>query len=290
MRSGRLGGFLAVATVMLLAACGGGKNQQEAASADSARAAAAPAGQPVAAPAQKPAAGQSATPAPATASRPTPERKTTTSSTPASSPREAAPKSAQAGPGAPSGTPAAAPKPATVSDEVPSGTQLETTLDSKLSTQDSKVGDAFTVTVTRSVTVGEHTAIPSGSTVHGKVTAVQKSGSSGQPAVLKVDFTSLTVGGMSYPISAKLVKAEPQQKSRTSAGDAALKIGAGTAAGAILGRIIGGNKTGTFVGAAVGAAAGTAIMLGTRDVDAVLPANSPMTLQLEQPVTVTRPR
>lgn len=309
MRSGRLGGFLAVTTVMLLAACGGGKSGQEAAPADSARSAAAPAGQAGAEQAQPTPAGQSAasapatstsregsagrapsTGAPATTSRPAPERRATRPSPSSPTPGAAAPATGQAGPGTPSGAPAATPRPTTVSLEVPSGTQLETTLDSRLSTQDSKVGDAFTVTVSRAVSVGQRTAIPSGARVDGKVTAVQKSGGSSQPAVLKLDFTSLTVGGKTYPISASVVKAEPQQKSRTSLGDAALKIGAGTAAGAILGRIIGGNQTGTFVGAAVGAAAGTAIMLGTRDVDAVLPANSPMTLQLERPVTVTRPR
>jgi hypothetical protein len=257
--SGRIGWTLAATTALLLSACGGGGGKASPA-ADSASAA----------PAQEPAASQQPASQPAAAG--------------------AAPKAKPAGPGAPEGQPAATPAPATVSLSVASGTQLETTLDTLLSTQDSKVGDRFTVTVTRPVTVDGRTAIPDGAKVHGEVTAVQKSGSPGQTAVLKVDFTSLTVGGESYPISADLVKAEPQKKSRTSTGEAAVKIGAGTAAGAILGRIIGGNKTGTFIGAAVGAAAGTAIVLGTQDVDAVLPADSPMTLQLKEPVTVHRPR
>ncbi|MDP2480047.1 MAG: hypothetical protein Q8W51_07875 [Candidatus Palauibacterales bacterium] len=290
--SGRIGWTLAATAALFLTACGGGGEKAPPA-ADSA--AAAPARAPAAAESAPPEASEPAPPeqkAPATrpkdrtpAPKPAARKPAATESTTAGGA-----KAGQAGPGAPEGQPAATPAPAMVSLRVASGTQLETALDGRLSTQDSKVGDRFTATVSQPVTVDGRTAIPEGATVHGEVTAVQKSGSSGQPAVLKVDFTSLTVGGESYPIAADLLKAEPQKKSRTSTGEAAVKIGAGTAAGAILGRIIGGNKTGTFIGAAVGAAAGTAIVLGTQDVDAVLPAQSPMTLQLKQPVTVRRPR
>ncbi len=287
--SGRIGWTLAATTALLLSACGGGGGKASpAADSTAAPAAAEPAtSQPAAteSAAPKPEARQpaqeKAAPAPRPADKKPASRPSTTTSPPGSK---------QAGPEAPAGQPSPAPAPATVSLSVVSGTQLETTLDDRLSTQDSKVGDSFTVTIAQPVSVDGRTAIPAGAQVHGKVTAVQKSGSSGQPAVLKVDFTSLTVDGTSYPISADLLKAEPQKKSRTSTGDAAIRIGAGTAAGAILGRIIGGNKTGTFIGAAVGAAAGTAIVLGTQDVDAVLPADSPMTLQLKEPVTVRRPR
>lgn len=285
--SGRIGWTLAATAALLLSACGGGGSKAPAADSAAATPAQEPAAtQPATAePAAKPAESAPEQKKPAPAPRPAAKKPASRESTTATPP-----EAKQAGPGAPAGQPAAPATPAMVSLSVASGTQLETTLDKKLSTLDSKVGEPFTVTVTRPVMADGRTAIPDGAKVHGKVTAVQKSGSSGQPAVLKVHFTSLAVGGTSYPIAADLVKAEPQKKSRTSTGDAAIKIGAGTAAGAILGRIIGGNKTGTFIGAAVGAAAGTAIVLGTQDVDAVLPANSPMTLQLKEPVTVRRPR
>lgn len=283
-RSVNIGWTWMAAAALLVAACGGkGQKQQgEAAPADTTAAASQAASAPATTPARQP---TEKAPAP----KPT-----------ASKPKAAAPTGATgAAPASPSGQgqtgpqPAPQPKPsapATVALTVASGTSLSTTLDQQLSTHDSKVGDTFTVTVARSISADGRTAIPAGAKVHGEVTAVQESGSSGQAAVLKVDFKRLTVGGKSYPITAKLLEAKPEKKSRTSVGGAAAKIGVGTAAGAILGRIIGGNATGTFIGAAVGAAAGTAIVLGTQDVDAVLPKDSPMTLQLEQPLTVRRPR
>jgi len=169
---------------------------------------------------------------------------------------------------------------------VPAGTVLHLTLDRELGTRENQQGDAFTATVASPVSAEGRVAIPQGATVHGEVTAVQKSGGAGQTAVLKVDFKDLQADGRTYPLQATLTKANPEKKSRTSAGQAAGEIGAGTAAGAILGRIIGGNKTGTFIGAAVGAAAGTAIVLGTQDVDAVLPAGSAMEIRLDAPIRV----
>jgi hypothetical protein len=169
---------------------------------------------------------------------------------------------------------------------VPAGTTLDLTLDQQLDTQQNEKGDDFSATVASPVAVGDRVAIPAGARVHGTVTAVQKSGGAGQTAVLKVDFQRLESRGRTVPIQATLTKAHPEKKSRTSTGQAAAEVGAGTAAGAILGRIIGGNKTGTFIGAAVGAAAGTAIVLGTQDVDAVLPKGSHIELRLDAPVQV----
>jgi len=169
---------------------------------------------------------------------------------------------------------------------VPAGTVLHLTLDQELGTRENEKGDTFTATVASPVSAEGRVVVPQGATVHGEVTAVQKSGGAGQEAVLKVDFKDLRAGGRTYPLQATLTKANPEKKSRTSAGQAAAEIGAGTAAGAILGRIVGGNKTGTFVGAAVGAAAGTAIVLGTQDVDAVLPAGSAMEIRLDAPIRV----
>jgi hypothetical protein len=56
----------------------------------------------------------------------------------------------------------------------------------------------------------------------------------------------------------------------------------GVAAGAILGRSV----RGALIGGVLGAGAGTAISLGTGNVHASLPAGTPMTLELTQPVDV----
>lgn len=179
--------------------------------------------------------------------------------------------------------------PSTVETTLASGTGFTATLGQQLSTRDNQEGDTFTLTVAEDVTREGRVVIPGGSTVNGEVTAVQESGSSSETAVIKVDFTSVEVRGQTHPLSARLTSAEPQQESRTSTGEGAAQIGAATAAGAIIGRILGGDATGAVVGGAVGAAAGTAVVLGTRDVDAVLPAGSPIGIALTEPITLEVP-
>lgn len=174
----------------------------------------------------------------------------------------------------------------TVRVRVPAGATFQVRLDEELSTETSSEGDRFTVTTLRALSADGRTAVPAGATIRGSVTAVQHSEGADRPAVLKVNFEELEHDGETYPIYATLVEANPETESRTSTAEGAAKVGAGAAAGAIVGRIIGGNARGTVIGAAVGAAAGTAIVLGTQDVDAKLPAGSAMTLRLDQPLEV----
>ncbi len=183
------------------------------------------------------------------------------------------------------------PKPAAPQFEeltVASGTSFGARLDQELSTRYSKVGDLFTVTTTVPLTDGAKVVVPAGTKIRGEVTVAQASGGSGKKAELQVQFEGLTVEGKTYPVSLSITQAEVQTKGRDSTGDKALKIGGGAAAGALVGQLIGKNTAATLVGAAVGAAAGTGLQMATEDVDAFLPEGSGMTLQLDQPLTVSR--
>lgn len=177
-----------------------------------------------------------------------------------------------------------APEPELVT--VPAGTSFSAALGRELSTRSAAVGDTFSATLESGLRAGSETAVPPGAVLHGEVTAVQKSGGTGETAVLKLNFSRISFAGDGYPVAASIVEANPESKSRTTTGEAAGKIGGGAAAGAILGRIIGGDTKGTVIGAAVGAAAGTAVVLGTQDVDAVLPAGSTLELRLDEPLVV----
>jgi hypothetical protein len=171
---------------------------------------------------------------------------------------------------------------------VAGGTSVLVSLDQELSTKTSQVGDLFTTTLTAAVVVGNRVAIPAGARIRGHVTAVQKSGGSGEAAVLKLAFDEVTVDGDTYPVSMSVAEANPTMEGRDGTAEKVGKIGVGAAAGAILGRVIGGNKTGTIVGGAIGAAAGTAIVLGSEDSDAILAEGSAMTLTLDAPLTIRR--
>ncbi len=166
------------------------------------------------------------------------------------------------------------------------GTIFDVTLNQELSTRTSQVGDLYSATLVHPLTDGRLVVVPAGATVLGHVTAVQKSGKHGQQAVLNLSINEVSFDGETYPLQASIVEANPETRSRSSTGEKAAKIGGAAVAGAILGRIIGGNATGTIIGTAVGGAAGTAIVLGTEDVDAVLPRGSRMTLRLDAPLEI----
>ncbi len=166
------------------------------------------------------------------------------------------------------------------------GTTFDVTLNQELSTRTSQVGDLYSATLVHPLTDGRLVIVPAGAMVLGQVTAVQKSGKHGQQAVLNLSINEVSFDGETYPLQASIVEANPETRSRSSTGEKAAKIGGAAVAGAILGRIIGGNATGTIIGTAVGGAAGTAIVLGTEDVDAVLPRGSRMTLRLDAPLEI----
>jgi len=166
------------------------------------------------------------------------------------------------------------------------GTTFEVTLNQELSTRTSQIGDLYSATLAYPLTDGRLVIVPAGATVLGQVTVVQKSGKQGQEAVLTLAINEVSFDGETYPVQASIVEASPETRSRSSTGEKAAKIGGAAVAGAILGRIIGGNATGTIIGTAVGGAAGSAIVLGTEDVDAVLPRGSRMTLRLDAPLEI----
>lgn len=171
--------------------------------------------------------------------------------------------------------------------EVPAGSVVPVRLDQQLSTSSNQPGDAFTATTTQPLLDGAgRVAVPAGALVRGRVLAVEGAEVDGETSMLVLDFESISTGGATYELRGTVVDARPERRKRTATRETAVKVGAGAAAGAILGQILGKDTEGTLIGAAAGAAAGTAIALGTRDVEAVLPAGSAMAIRLDAPLRV----
>ncbi len=164
------------------------------------------------------------------------------------------------------------------------GVIFEVSLNQELSTRHNRVGDLFSATLRHPLTDGRIVVVPGGALVLGEITAVRESGGHGQPAVINLEVLEVSFDGGTYPLDASIVEAHPETKGRSSTAAKAAKIGGAAAAGAILGRVIGGDALGTIIGTAVGGAAGTAIVLGTEDVDAVLPRGSSLVLRLDAPL------
>jgi hypothetical protein len=159
------------------------------------------------------------------------------------------------------------------------------TLDSPVGSATSQVGDSITGTTTSAVLVGDQVAIPSGSTIHGRLTSVDpatkglKISEKGGTVVLA--FTKVTTpNGNSSPMSASLTSA-----AKSDAKTAGI-IGGSAAGGAILGKIIGGHTKDAAIGAVVGSGIGTGIAAGTKGKEVVLPAGTELSIALDQPLTI----
>jgi len=138
-------------------------------------------------------------------------------------------------------------------------------LNDSLKSSESRVGDTFTTTTVDPVYSSNGIElIPSGSTIMGRVTAVQKAKKDGNPGSLTVSFYNLRLpNGRSAAISGSLTDLEGKTSSDNEGTATAKKtskrnlkfIGGGAGGGALIGAIAGGGK-GLAIGAGVGAGVG----------------------------------
>lgn len=160
-----------------------------------------------------------------------------------------------------------------------------------MSTRWASEGSTFTTTLTHALLDSQgRTVIPAGATVRGRVTrAVASGGGLGRDAALAVTLTSISHRGERYPIDVTMVSSPAvRRQSRQSRAQTVATVSSGAALGGIAGRVLGGDRGSTAKGAAVGAAAGTAVVIGSHDIDAVIPAGSTATVRLDGPVRVRR--
>lgn len=135
-----------------------------------------------------------------------------------------------------------------------------------LKSDETRVGDTFSTTVVDPVYSSNGVElVPSGSTIAGRVTAVQKARKDGNPGSLTVSFYNLRLpNGRSAAINGSLTELESGKTSSDNEGTATAKktsrrnlkfIGGGAGGGALIGALAGGGK-GAAIGAGVGAGVG----------------------------------
>jgi hypothetical protein len=156
-------------------------------------------------------------------------------------------------------------------------------LESPVTSEKAQVEDSVVARVTRDLKVGDRVVIPAGAKAFGEVTLVERGGKLRDRARLGVRFTSVVLAdGTRLPMQTETIYREGDPPGRESAA----KIGGGAIGGAIIGGILGGAK-GAAIGGSIGAGAGTAtVMAGDRN-HATLSAGTPLTVRIEEPVTVT---
>jgi len=175
-------------------------------------------------------------------------------------------------------------KPEVVRLTVPRGTAVHITLLSGVSSATSQTGDTFTARTTDPVVVGDRVALPEGSIIHGQVSDVvpARKGLKEKGGAITLAFDKVvTPAGFSAPMSAGVSSVAPKSSKRTAG-----IIGGSAAGGALLGRIVGKDTGGALVGAVVGGAVGTAIAAGTKGKEVEVPAESRLTIALDQPLTI----
>jgi hypothetical protein len=264
-----------------LAACGGGRDREDLATADSlsrdlqlapvdtsAELNDQPAPDTAAAPAPAPAPAPAATPKPA-APKPAPPKRN--------------PQPAPAPAASPAPTPAPTPAPA-APPTLAAGTSINAATDAEITSKTNKPGDEITATIGADIKdASGRVVIPKGSKLVLKVTAIKPSDSkSDTTGTLTLDAVGVEMNGKEMPIVATISGVRTKLEGRgTDANDVA-KVAGGTAAGAIVGRVLGGSSKGAIIGGIIGGAVGTQRAIETKDRDVVLPQGTSVTLTLDQ--------
>lgn len=165
---------------------------------------------------------------------------------------------------------------------VPAGTELTLALDTTLSSETSQVGDAFSATVVEPIVIEGREVIPSGSTIEGRVTDAAPAKRGAGKATLAMSFGALRLpSGYRTDVVGSFQEVSASKKGRNAA-----VIGGSAAGGALLGRILGKDTQSTVIGAIIGGGIGTAVLVGREREQAVLPADTPFGLRLEQEIQV----
>jgi hypothetical protein len=166
-----------------------------------------------------------------------------------------------------------------VSAQTVIGLQTET----RVTSETARVEDRVDARVTRDVRVGDRIAIPAGSRAIGSVMQVERGGKFKERARLGIRFHTLVLAdGTRVPITTETIFRDGEAPGDKSAA----KVGGGAVVGTILGAILGGGK-GAAIGAAAGAGGGAAATVAGDRNAATLPAGTPMTVRILQPVTIT---
>ena len=165
---------------------------------------------------------------------------------------------------------------------IPAGTELTLALDTTLSSETSNAGDTFTATVVEPIVIEGREVIAAGSRVEGRVTDAVPAKQGAGKGTLGLSFGSLRLASGSRTD----VVGSFQEVSASKKGRNAAVIGGSAAGGALLGRILGKDTKSTVIGAIVGGGVGTAVVMSKEGVQAVIPADTPFGIRLEQAIRV----
>jgi hypothetical protein len=167
---------------------------------------------------------------------------------------------------------------------VPAETVITVVLDEPVGSKTSQPGQTFTATVRDPIEVDGRVAIPKGARATGMVKDAKPAGRFKGGAALELTLNSIEAHGRNYDVQTTA----PTETSKGKGKRTAAMVGGGAGGGALIGGLAGGGK-GALIGGLIGAAAGTggAGLTGNRDI--TLPAETPLTFKLVEPLEI-KPR
>jgi hypothetical protein len=167
---------------------------------------------------------------------------------------------------------------------VPAETVISVVLDESISSKTSTPGQNFSASVREPVEVDGRVAVPKGARATGIVKDAKAAGRFKGGASLELTLASIEINGTNYDVHTTA----PNETSKGKGKRTAAMVGGGAGGGALIGGLAGGGK-GALIGGLIGAAAGTggAGLTGNRDI--TLPAETPITFKLVDPLEI-KPR
>jgi BON domain len=149
------------------------------------------------------------------------------------------------------------PPPAFRNITIPPGTTIPVRITQTLDSATTQQGDPFTGIIATDIIIDGLVAVRQGTTVSGRVSAVQEAAHYKGSSLLTIELTGINRRGENLAVSTEPYSVQGKGRGKNTAA----KVGGGAAVGAILGGIIGGGK-----GAAIGAAAGGGVGAGANTI------------------------
>jgi hypothetical protein len=167
---------------------------------------------------------------------------------------------------------------------LPAGTTIPVRITQTLSSATAQQGQSFSGTLASDLTADGLVAIRQGTTVNGRVTAVQEAAHYKGSSLLSVELVSINRRGDALSVSTQPYSVEGKGRGKNTAA----KVGGGAAIGAIIGAIAGGGR-GAAIGSAAGAGVGAGANTITRGEQVQIPSESVVNFTLTDTVTIRVP-
>ena len=165
---------------------------------------------------------------------------------------------------------------------VPSGSMLRVRINEGMDSKNTAPGTTFDGVVLSDVAAGGFIAVPRGASITGTVVVAHRAGQLGGKGELKLQMTTVSFGGKSYPVVTDFWWHQGADKTPNTVGNT---VGLASV-GALIGAVAGGG-VGAAVGAGVGGVAGLGVSSASGRGEAALPPEAIVTFHLTQPADVT---